>query len=230
MRKYLENGYLSAPLILKLKEKGNILLNIDEDNYSEETAQLVNQLVIQFLLAFPANRITFCLIDIDNKMDFSKYKSLTRINNSILYNGIIRDDRQLENTIKDMEQTMYKINDDILSYNSVEDIYQYNKNFEANPQNVHLFVLVNFPSGMRDDISKRVLKIIQNGRKAGIFSIIVNNNACQLGPSYKLSEYSQFMEAIKPYSLVIDKKGSEFKLDLGVENYFTMLTAGRPRC
>lgn len=220
LHKYLQDGYLSAPLILNLKEKGNILLNISEENYSEETVRFVNQLIVQFLLAFPANRITFCLIDIDNKMDFSKFKSLTRINNSILFNGIIRDDRQLENTIKDMEQTMYKINDDILSYNSVEDIYQYNRSFEANPQNVHLFVLVNFPTGMRDDTAKRVLKVIQNGKKAGIFSIIINNKACQLSPSYKPTEYSQFIENTKPYSLVINKAANVFNLDLGIKNYF----------
>lgn len=220
LRKYLQEGYLSAPLILNLKDRGNILLNIDEENYSEETVRFVNQLIVQFLLAFPANRITFCLIDIDNKMDFSKFKSLTRINNSILFNGIIRDDRQIENTIKDMEQTMYKINDDILSYNNVEDIYQYNKSFEANPQNVHLFVLVNFPTGMRDDTAKRVLKIIQNGKKAGIFTIIINNKACQLSPSYKSTEYSQFIENIKPYSLVINKSTNVFNLNLGIDNCF----------
>lgn len=220
LSRYLQNGYLSAPLILNLKDRGNILLNIDEENYTDETVRFVNQLIVQFLLAFPANRITFCLVDIDNKMDFSKFKSLTRINNSILFNGIIRDDRQLENTIKDMEQTMYKINDDILSYNNVEDIYQYNKSFDANPQNVHLFVLVNFPSGIRDDTAKRVLKIIQNGKKAGIFSIIINNEACQLTPGYKSTDYTSFVENAEKYSLVINKNSDSFDLDLNVPNYF----------
>ena len=160
------------------------------------------------------------MIDIDNKMDLSKFKSLTRINNTILFNGIIRDDRQLENTIKDMEQTMYKINDDILSYNNVGDIYEYNKKYEANPQNIHLFVLVNFPTGMRDDTAKRVLKVIQNGKKAGIFSIIINNKSCQLNSNYKPTEYSQFIENAKPYSLVINKTANMFTLELSKENYF----------
>ena len=78
--------------------------------------------------------------------------------------------------------SMNKVDDDILSYNSVENIYEYNSRFEANPQNVHLFVLVNYPTGMRDDIAKRVIKIVQNGNRAGIFSIIINNGACQLSP------------------------------------------------
>ena len=221
LSKYLDNGYMVSPLILNLKDCGNILLNINEENYSDETINFVNQLIIQFLLSFPANRINFCLIDIDNKMGFSQFKSLTKINNNILFNGIIRDDRQLENTIKDMEQTMYKIDDDILSYNNVEDIYEYNKRFEANPQNVHLFVLVNYPTGMRDDTAKRVMKIIQNGNKAGIFSIIINNKACPLAPGYKPAEFTQFIENTEKSSLVINKSGGSFSLNnLGVRNRF----------
>ena len=85
---------------------------------------------------------------------------------------------------------------------------------------MHLFVLVNFPSGMRDDTAKRALKIIQNGKRAGIFSIIINNKSCQLTPSYKSTEYSQFIENSKPYSLVINKISSVFKMDLEIENQF----------
>lgn len=220
LNKYLDNGHLIAPVVLDLKERGNIFLNVNEENYDKDTVNFVNQLIIQFLLSFPANRINFCLIDIDNKMGFSQFKSLTKINNNILFNGIIRDDRQLENTIKDMEQTMYKIDDDILSYNGVKDIYEYNKRFEANPQNVHLFVLVNYPAGMRDDTAKRVMKIIQNGNKAGIFAIIVNNKACTLSPGYKQNEYDQFVENASKSSLVINKNGQTFNLNLDVRNHF----------
>ena len=220
LKTYLHNGYLTAPVILDLKQCGNILLNIDEEAYSDETVGFVNQLIIQFLLSFPANRINFCLIDIDNKMGFSQFKSLTKINNNILFKGIIRDDRQLENTIKDMEQTMYKIDDDFLSYNNVPDIFAYNRDFEANPQSVHLFVFVNYPTGMRDDTAKRIMKIIQNGNKSGIFSIIINNKACPLSPGYKPAEYAQFIDYVQKASLVINKYDEYFSLNMDVKNYF----------
>lgn len=216
----LDNGYLTAPVILNLKEKGNIFLNINEENYSDATIAFVNQLIIQFLLSFPANRINFCLIDIDNKIGFSQFKSLTRINNNILFKGIIRDDRQVENTIKDMEQTMYKIDEDFLSFNNVSDIFEYNKNFDANPQNVHLFVFANYPSGMRDDVAKRMMKIIQNGNKCGIFSIIINNKACPLSPGYKPAEFFQFVTYAQKASLVIEKEGKTFSLNLDIKNRF----------
>lgn len=219
LKTYLDHGYLVAPLILNLKQCGNIFLNVNEETYSYATVNFVNQLIIQFLLSFPANRINFCLIDIDNKMGFSQFKSLTKINNNILFKGIIRDDRQLENTIKDMEQTMYKIDDDFLSYNNVPDIFEYNRSFEANPQSVHLFVFVNYLTGMRDDTAKRIMKIIQNGNKSGIFSIIINNKACPLPPGYKPAEYAQFIDYAEKTSLVINKNG-KFNLNMDVKNYF----------
>ena len=220
LKTYLDNGHLVAPVILDLKKCGNVLLNVNEDTYSQETIDFVNQLIIQFLLSFPANRINLCLIDIDNKVGFSQFKSLTKINNNILFKGIIRDDRQLENTIKDMEQTMYKIDDDFLSYNNVEDIFEYNSKYEANPQSVHLFVLVNYPSGMRDDTAKRVIKLLQSGNRTGIFSIIVNNRACTLSPGYKTTEYQQFLDFATNNSVVVSKNGSTFTLNNPIKNIF----------
>lgn len=221
LAKYLENGYMNVPMILNLKTCGNILLNIEEENYSNETINFVNQLIIQFLLSFPVNRINFCLIDIANKMDFSRFKSLAKINNNILYNGIIRDDRLLENTIKDMEQTMYDVYDNVLRYNNVEDIYEYNKLFKGNPQSVYLFVLVNYPLGMRDDIAKRVMQIVQNGNKAGIFNIIVNNKECPPTIGYKSAAIEQFIKSVGSNALVINKNDNYFKLKLDVKNSFT---------
>ena len=86
---------------------------------------------------------------------------LTKINTDILLDGIVRDDRKLEDAIKDMEQLMYDIEDNKLSYNNVDDIFEYNKAFETNPQNLHLFVLVDFPNNIREDLAQRIMKIIQ---------------------------------------------------------------------
>ena len=216
-----EEGSVHAPLILDMKHCGNLLLNVNEETYAEDTVAFVNQLIMQFLLAYPANRISLCLIDIDDRMHFSQYKLLTKINTDILYNGIIRDDRQLEDTIKDMEQTMYKVDDDVLSFNSVADIFEYNEKFEANPQNIHLFVLVNYPSGMRDDIARRALKIIQSGNRCGIFSIVINNRACSLSPGYKQAEHTAFLDGVAKYSTVIDKDAySGFSLRVDADNEF----------
>ena len=220
LQKHLTDGYMSAPFILDLKTCGNVLLNIDEEVYSDATSDFVNQLIMQFLLSVPANRINFCLVDVENHMNFSRFKSLTKINNDILMNGIIRDDRQLENTIKDIEQIMYKIDDDVLSYNNVPNIFEYNNRYEANPQNIHVFVLVNAPSGLRDDMAKRINKILQGGNRAGIFTIIINNKKATLSPSFKDAEYANFLATVRKHSHVFNKVGNTFTLEMEQKNFF----------
>ena len=221
LKKNIVKGRLSAPVIMDLKKCGNILLEVNsEDEYSEIVKHFIDQLVIQFLLSFPPNRINFRLIDITNKMGFSPFKVLTKINTDILLDGIIRDDRKLEDAIKDMEQLMYDVEDNKLSYNNVDDVFEYNASFEANPQNVHLFVLVDYPSGMREDLAQRVLKIIQNGNKAGIFTVLVSNKAIEGSYNYNNDDIAKFIAAVKKKALYIHEEKKGMVLDLGHDNIF----------
>ena len=222
LKKNIEKGRLAVPVIMDLKKCGNILLELDaSDDYSEIVKHFIDQLVIQFLLSFPPNRINFRLIDISNKMGFSPFKILTKINTDILLDGIIRDDRKLEDAIKDMEQLMYDVEDNKLSYNNVDDVFEYNSSFEANPQSVHLFVLVDYPSGMREDLAQRVLKIIQNGNKAGIFTVLVSNKAIEGSYNYNDEDINKFITAVKKKAICIHETRSGLVLDgLGHDNLF----------
>ena len=222
LKKNIEKGRLAVPVIMDLKKCGNILLELDaSDDYSEIVKHFIDQLVIQFLLSFPPNRINFRLIDISNKIGFSPFKILTKISTDILLDGIIRDDRKLEDAIKDMEQLMYDVEDNKLSYNNVDDVFEYNSAFEANPQSVHLFVLVDYPSGMREDLAQRVLKIIQNGNKAGIFTVLVSNKAIEGSYNYNDEDINKFITAVKKKAICIHETRSGLVLDgLGHDNLF----------
>ena len=214
LKKNIKHGRVTVPTILDLKKCGNIFIETyQNDDYSEITKHFVNQLIIQFLLSFPPNRINFRLLDISNKMGFSPFKILTKINTDILLDGIIRDDRKLEDAIKDMEQLMYDVEDNKLSYNNVDDVFEYNSSFEANPQSVHLFVLVDYPAGMREDLAQRVLKIIQNGNKAGIFTILVYNKAIEGSYNYKSDDINKFVAAAKNKSVCFRENGLGLVLD-----------------
>ena len=222
LSKYLKSGYLKTPAVLDLQETGSILINVNEENTSSNTKNLVNQLITQFLLSFPVNRIDFCLIDIENKMGFSHFSTLTKINNEILNKGIIRDDRKLEDIVKDLEQMMYKVEDECLSYNGVSDIYEYNRKFPSNPQSFHLLVLTNYPNAIREDVAKRILKIVQNGMRVGIFTVIINNEACALSSGYKEVDHQAFLQGVAKHSLVINGSKTGFSLEMAAKNKFTL--------
>lgn len=215
---------LRIPAILDLKHCGNIFYEVAErDRYSQQTIRFVNQIIIDFLVAFPVNRISFCLVDIDNVIGFSQYKNLVKINNGILGDGIVRDDRKLEATIKDVEQRMFKIDEDILSFNNVENILEYNTRFKANQQNVMLLVVANYPAGMRADLNKRLLSIIQNGNKTGIYTLVINNKLCPLPMGVKPEEKDDFIKKAKQNSVVFSNLNNGlYRIDCAYGNVVTL--------
>lgn len=202
---------IKMPVIMDLKKCGNILLTVDEDNYDEDTDRFIKQIILQFLLTFPANRIKFNLIDIGNKGGLSPLKSLTKIDSEILTGGIVRDDRKFDDAIKDIEQNMYCVEDDKLSFNGVNDIFEYNAKFKATPQNVYLMVLIDSPSSMRSDTAKRVAKIVQNGNKCGIYTLIVHSKSAVVDSMLGFEDYQAYVNALAGNSLVIDKTDGVFR-------------------
>lgn len=221
LSKHLNAGGILAPVILDLKKCGNVLLELnEEDEYNDNAKMFIEQLVLQFLLAFPPNKMKFRLIDTSNKVGFSAFKMLTKINNDILLDGIIRDDRKLEDAIKDMEQLMYDIEENKLSYNNVDDIFEYNKSFETNPQNLHLFVLVDFPSGIREDLAQRIMKIVQNGNRVGIFTVFVYNKAVTADYNFDDEKVKKFIDNVKKHALCVKQKRDSLALDIGRDNIF----------
>ena len=113
-----------------------------------------------------------------------------------------------------MEQLMYTVDESKLSYNNVSNIFEYNKSFETNPQWFHLFVLTDFPNGISVDLAQRVLNFMQHGNKAGIFTLLVCNNAAHPAHNWDEGEVVKTIEKMKEYALnVLDSRGIELKVD-----------------
>ncbi len=177
-QKHVVDGGIATSVKLNLKKCGNVMLELKNTNeYDSNVKAFVEQLILQYLLSFPANRLKLKLVDPNNKMEFSSLKNLTKVSADILMDGIIRDDRQLDDAVRDIENLMFDIEDNKLSANGVGNLFDYNKEFEANPQSYHLFVFVDFPYGAKAELLQRMLKIVQSGNKAGIFSIFVYNHS-----------------------------------------------------
>ena len=213
LKKHMQDGYLSAPLIHNLKNHGSIFFNIDEVDYSEATKKFINQIIIQFLLSFPASRINFCLIDPDERMEFSKYKKLVNINPRLLFNGIIRDSSEILDTITDLRKVMLAV-DETREQNGATDIYDYNERYKANPQNIHLLVFVNYPTGMREETATKLKRIIEKGKENGVFTLIINNKSSQakLDYGFERKDADKLIKELTKHALVINKDGQNFYL------------------
>ena len=221
LKKQLGKGELVTPVIMDLKQCGNILLELDEtEDYADEVKRFVEQVIIRFLLAFPANKIKFRLIDTASKIDFGPFNQLTKISPDILLGGIVHDTRKLADVVKDMKELMHSINDQKLSLNNVSNIFEYNKAFEANQQILHLMVITDFPNGVSDDLAQDILEIVKNGNKAGIFTLLIHNQAIQPDGYQKEYVFERVIENIKKNALCATYNFGTLSLDIGRDNSY----------
>lgn len=211
LKQYIENGKLKVPHIVDLTKNGNIWLNVNEEKYSDDTFKFIHQVILQFLLAFPAGRLNLCLIDVDEVGDFARYTTLRGINSEMLCGGVVRDRRALADTLQKMGEKGFDIYGEI-SASNCNDIYQYNEVSRENPKSFHLVVLLNYPSGMREDENVYLKKMMDYNR-SGIFTFVVNNQACKLPSHIKPEEQLQTVQSLSENALIINKTGSCFTVD-----------------
>ena len=224
LKEEMGDGYLKAPVILDLKKQGNILINLNErsDEYSDRSAGLINQIVLQYLLSFPVGRLHLWLIDLEDKMKF-KYSMLNNVGDGILHgNTIIKNIKGAEGAISDLKGMMDEITDNKLNQNGVADIFEFNEKFEALKQDIHLLVLVDYPNGITKQTGKELKHLMANGNAAGIFTLLVNNTSVKCEDySYKEEDRQYFIFWAKGNALTIMDDGKQFRLAMKAENYFT---------
>ena len=194
-------GYIKVPLIADLKTKGNILIHTDQKKYSDTLKNFINRQILGMLLSFPCKRIHFELIDVNNKMGFASFSALTKISDNILLDGIIRDEKQLDDAIDNIKKIKYAA-EDKLGAEGLTNIFDYNTKFEAAPMDVYVFVLVDFPAKISLSLAEKVRDIAVNGKDDGIFTILVNNKSIGIDYSFPQVEYEDIVEEIEKYSFV----------------------------
>ena len=230
LKERLAGNIIDFPLVADLRQRGNVLLHVNCDNdYSEIVKAFVNQLVISFALSFPCSRVHFKLVDIGNKMGFSSLIAFQKVSNGIFLDGIIRDERELDDAIKAVKSIKLAA-EDKLNLDAMPNVFDYNKKMDAAPMDVYLFVLVDFPSRIVGSKAKDIQNIVCNGKDFGIFSIIINNYACGLEYNFEQADYKKILSEIAKTSYVFEEsRGHINYIEAGTSATLHLLTeVGKP--
>lgn len=224
----INSNVLSIPIYLDFNKCGNIfldnvknkydhlLIGNNDSIYDNGFIEFINKIIMYPLMAFPFGKMELVLIDVKNKANLSRFNVLSKYNDKVLSKGIIRDDRELDSIIRDVEQRMYKILDK-LSLEGVNNIFEYNKKNINDSIKTQLLVIVDFPRGFDSDLASRLLNIMENGKRYGIFIILVNNESVRNQNKYQGKDYSLFLQKAKASSLVI-LNDDNIKLDISIDN------------
>jgi hypothetical protein len=162
----VENVYI--PAILPFSQSNATAFLIDNEQNNEDTIQRVfHLLAFRIMLSLPINRCKFHFVD---TLSFGKKVNImNRLSEKIMTNAIVNNEKQLEDLIKELEQTVIDINQNqLIHYNSLEDF-----NREAGHLAVpYRFVFIsNFPNSFSKELTNRFYKLInnRNASNAGIY-------------------------------------------------------------
>ena len=178
------------PITISLRDKGSFIINIDK--YYDDVIFLVNQLIIEFLLSFPPTRIHFKLVDINNKMGFSNFSILRKINDNILLDGIVRDEKGLEDAIDNIKKIKFDAEDKLKS-EGITSFFDYNNKYPESPMDVYLFVLIDFPSGINSNLANKIKSIMNNGNNDGVFTILTANKNADMEYNFSEDDFIRFI-------------------------------------
>lgn len=199
------DGSIDVPLIASLRNKGNFFISTRQNRFSDSLKRFIDQLILDFLLSFPAHRIHFQLIDINDKMGFSPFSALRKINDNILLDGIIRDDKQLEDAISKIKEIKFDA-EDKLGAEGLINVFDYNEKFPMAPMDIYVFVLIDFPQKFDVSLANKVRDIMLNGKNDGVFTILVNNESLALDYNFSVEEYENAITEIIDCSYVFDAR------------------------
>lgn len=224
LQNYITGGNFDMPVLLDLKKCGNILLQLHErEKYSDKVQEFIEAMILKFTLAFPAHRVSLRLIDTTRTVDFSSFNQLARVYPDILMDGIIQDSDKLRAAVKGMKEIMHNIINKKLSINGLTNIFEYNEKFKKDPLNFHFMVLTNFPKGIQEDIADDIAAIVEEGNKAGIFTLLVNNLAIEQEHHQKEAAFEKIVDNIKQNSMCLDYHSwGSFTLDDDKDTVITL--------
>lgn len=158
------------PLVWDLEEKRNII--VDVDKYDQRIIDFIYQIIISFVLSFPSSSLRLQLVDPLDHLSFSSFTSLSKINERIFLDGIVRDIDGVKKAIKSVGDLKLRADDALNLDSKYADVFQYNAEMEANPLDICLLVLVDFrkwgDSGLVSEVEKIALS---NEKISGVFTL-----------------------------------------------------------
>lgn len=202
----VNDGYLKSPFVLDLQTSPHLFINVSNSELRESTINFVHEYIQTILMSQPSGRVTMCLIDCNDQCKFNRYAALKNISQNALYKGIIRNERDVESVLDDMESTMFDIGDNKLSVANASNVFEFNKISVENPQNLHIMVLMDFPEKYTPESLGHIAKIVSSGTDCGIFTLIVNNTQANVDYGHRKQMIEDTISQIKRNCMILHEK------------------------
>ncbi len=174
-------------LRLRIPDAASILLETKQHGRDEAIA-LLNQLVLGWLAASPAGRLSFSLVDpVGLGESFAGLMHLADYEEILINTRIRTQSDQIERRLGELCDHMEKVIQMYLrqDYATITD---YNEAAGTVAERYHFLVAADFPHGFSDLAAKRLLSIAAAGARCGVFLLLHCDQRAELPSGFRMDD------------------------------------------
>lgn len=175
------------PMRLRLPDVASLLLETKQFGREEAIAHL-NFLVLGWLAASPAGRLSFSLFDpVGLGESFAGLMHLADYEEILINTRIRTQPDQIERRIGELCDHMEKVIQMYLR-SDYETITQYNEAAGTIAERYHFLVIADFPKGFTELAARRLLSIASSGARCGVFLLIHCDQRAEMPMGFQMDD------------------------------------------
>lgn len=168
----LPNSNTYVPLLLSFPDDINNLILADQSS-KQPIVEGVQSLLLRIIANLPPGKVRFTFIDpIGLGQNFSSFTHLADYDDALINGKIWSDPQQIEKRLGDLTEHIEMVIQKYLR-NKFENIDEFNKQAGEIAEPYRVLVVFDFPANFTDVSARHLLSIAQNGKRCGVYTIII---------------------------------------------------------
>lgn len=181
------------PALIPFRGSNGICYLFNDDKQKDIANKSLQVLAYRLLLAVPNRQTKFYIVD--NEKNGSSFSSLFGLDDKILHHEIWDDEQKITNGLNDIKNQVPVILSRQLQ-NKYIDLADYNEKISHSSQPFQFILIANYPRGFNQDSSDKLLNLIENGHKAGVYVLMSVNEILPLPYGINVSNFRELVQSI----------------------------------
>ncbi len=158
------------------------------DGGRDQAITLLQALMLRFLTSIPAGKVRFTIIDpVGLGENFAAFMHLGDYHELLVTSRIWTEATHIEQRLTDLTEHMENVIQKYLR-NEFETIEEYNTMAGEVAEPFRIVVVANFPTNFNDNALRRLISIVNNGARCGVYALILLDTKMQLPSGFQIKD------------------------------------------
>lgn len=198
----------ALPAVLDILDRGSLLINAGPEG-SGRAVDLLKNVMLRLLTAFPPGKVRFTIIDpVGLGQNFAGFMHLADFDEALIGGKIWSEPRHIEQRLTDLTEHMETVIQKYLR-NEFASIQEYNERAGEVAEPYRFLVIADFPANMTEAAAKRLASIASSGARCGLYTLIATAAPIGRDGRPRIPHWAP-LSALEASSIVLAWNGARF--------------------